>query len=80
MLTSANTVNPDTLTSTLEQTEKQIYGLIELVGAMECKLNGPKNTDECCGRPDGGICGLANHNLDMLGTLSVRLSHISERL
>ena len=69
-----------TLTETLEQTEKQIYGLKELVDAIDCKLNGPTQS-EGCKQPDcSGVYDQANHNQAMLSDLAAQLSRIAERL
>ena len=70
-----------TLTDTLEQTEKQIYGLAELVDAINCKLNGPIPQQAGCNRPEYlGVYDQANHNQAMLSDLAVQLSRIAEKL
>ena len=70
----------DTLTQTLEQTEKQIYGIQELVGAIESKLSGPIPRDCETGPNCQSIQEYAEHNQAVLSEIAVRLSRIAERL
>ena len=81
---NADEARKPSLTEILEQTEKQLYGIRDIVEAMQIKISGPMPSTE--GGPGNtsntkpGIYEVASMNLAKINILSIELSRLNERL
>ena len=82
---NGRTENRPTLTEVLEQTEKQLHGIKEIVQGMELKMSGPMPMVDCgdsCKTPTAkiGIYEQAHKNLEIVNNLAGAISGLCNML